>query len=220
MNIPLELVQLFFSAMIVGFSGALVPGPMFTLVVTRVAQKGFRASFLIVAGHAIAELVILVIFLFGLINYLKNETVIKIIGILGGIGLLYLAYDMIYSSIKNKIKINLDINPGEKTNNRRGSLFILTQGFLINLVNPYWYIWWVTVGAAFLLKSTSFGYLGTFTFYTGHISSDFIWYLFIGFILSRGKRIISQKVYRILFLICGLFLVYLGIKFIIDFTLR
>jgi threonine/homoserine/homoserine lactone efflux protein len=220
MNIPLELIQLFFSAMMVGFSGALVPGPMFTLMVTRVAQKGFRASFLIVAGHAIAELAILVIFIFGLINYLKNETVIKIIGILGGIGLLYLAYDMIYLSIKNKIKIDLDINSGKKINNSRSSLFILIQGFLINLVNPYWYIWWATVGAAFLLKGTSFGYPGIFTFYAGHISSDFIWYLFIGFILSRGKRIISQKAYRILFLICGLFLVYLGIKFIVDFTLR
>ncbi len=220
MRIPLELIQIFFSAMIVGFSGALVPGPMFTLVVTRVAQKGFRASLLIVLGHAVAELAILVIFLFGLINYLKNEIVIKIIGILGGAGLLYLAYDMISSSIKNKIKIDFDASPREKISNGKNNAFILAQGFLINLVNPYWYIWWVTVGAAFLIKSSSFGYMGTFIFYTGHISSDFIWYLFIGFILSRGKRIINQKAYRILFLICGLFLVYLGIKFIIDFTMR
>ncbi|MDD3520177.1 MAG: LysE family transporter [Actinomycetota bacterium] len=216
----LELTQLFFGAMIVGFSGALVPGPMFTLVVTKVAQKGFWASFFIVIGHAIAELAILVIFLFGFINYLKNEIVIKIIGILGGIGLLYMAYDMISSSIRNKIKINLDLKEKEKLGSGRSNFFTLTQGFLISLVNPYWYIWWVTVGAAFLLKSTSFGYLGNFTFYSGHISSDFIWYLFIGFILSKGKKIINMKVYRILFLICGLFLVYLGIKFIIDFTIR
>ena len=220
MNIALELTQLFFSAMIVGFSGALVPGPMFTLVVTRVAQKGFWASFFIVIGHAIAELMILVIFLFGLINYLKNEIVIKIIGILGGIGLLYLAYDMISSSIKNKIRIDFDLNPKEKTNNVRSNVFILAQGFLISIVNPYWYIWWVTIGAAFLIKSTLFGYTGSFIFYTGHISSDFMWYLFIGFILGRGKKIINQKVYRILFFICGLFLVYLGIKFIIDFAMR
>jgi len=217
---PLELIQLFFSAMLVGFSGALVPGPMFTLVITRVAQKGFWASVFIVVGHAIAELAVLVIFLFGLIKYLQNEIVIKVIGILGGIGVLYLAYDMISSSIRNKVRIEFDLQEKEKNSKSKKNIFIFFQGFLVSLINPYWYLWWVTIGAAFLLKSADFGNYGTFVFYIGHISSDFIWYLFIGFIVSKGKKIINQKAYRVLFFICGLFLVYLGIKFIIDFTTR
>jgi len=220
MSIPLELTQLFFSAMIVGFSGALVPGPMFTMVITRVAQKGFWASVFIVIGHSIAELAVVVIFLFGLIKYLQNEIIIKVIGILGGIGLLYLAYDMISTSIKNKVKIEFTLQKNEKDSKSKKNLFILFQGFLISLINPYWYLWWVTIGAAFLLKSTKFGSFGTFIFYGGHISSDFVWYLFIGFVLSKGKKRINQKAYRILFFLCGLFLVYLGIKFIIDFIVK
>lgn len=220
MNTSLELVQLFFGAMIVCFSGAIVPGPMFTLVVTRTAQKGFVSSFLITAGHALAEILVIIIFLFGLINYMKNELIIKIIGLLGGIGLLYMAYDMIYKAVKNKIQIDFNTGSEKKISNSKSNAAVFFQGFLISLVNPYWYVWWITIGAAFLLKSLALGYPGIFVFFIGHISSDFIWYLFIGFLISAGKKIISKKIYRIIFIICGVFLVYLGIKFIIDFIVK
>ena len=217
-----ELLQIFFGALIVGFSGALVPGPMFTLVITRVAQKGFAASVFIVIGHALTELLVLILFAFGILKYLNNEIVIKVIGIAGGIALLLFAADLFYSVFKRKVILDLKTNPNEKTDLNKGKNAAagIFQGMIVSLINPYWYVWWVTIGAAFLIKSLKYKFTGSILFYIGHISSDFIWYLALGFILSKSKKFFSQKVYRIILIICGVFLIYLGIKFIVDFSLR
>ena len=70
-----EMVEIFFGAMVVGFSGALVPGPMLTLVISSVAEKGFWTSFFIVVGHVILELVVVAAFFLGLLRYLENPLV-------------------------------------------------------------------------------------------------------------------------------------------------
>ncbi|MCE5329951.1 LysE family translocator [bacterium] len=220
MDMFLNIFQIFISALVVGFSGAVVPGPMFTLVVSRTAQKGFWASFFIVIGHAIVELIILLLFLAGILKYLNNSIIIKVIGITGGIALLYLAFDLIYPALKNKIKINLNKENADNKNNKKNKSFSVLQGMFVSIINPYWYVWWVTIGAAFLLKSIKYGITAISFFYIGHISSDFIWYLFIGFLISKGRKFISQKIYKIIIISCGVFLIYLGIKFIIDFIKR
>ena len=100
-----ELFEIFFGAMVVGFSGALTPGPMLTLVISSTAEKGFWTSFFIVVGHALLELLVVVAFFLGLIRYLENPLIAKIIGIVGGVFLLYLGVDILVSVIRKKFLI-------------------------------------------------------------------------------------------------------------------
>jgi threonine/homoserine/homoserine lactone efflux protein len=201
----------------VGFSGAVVPGPMFTVIITNATSKGFRSVVFTIMGHAFIELIILILFLAGLLHYLNNAIVIKIIGIAGGAALLYLAYDLINSSLRNKLKIGQNKEDSVKNKSKININSPFLQGMFVSAINPYWYVWWVTVGAAFLINSIKYGTLGVCLFYIGHISSDFIWYLIIGFLISKGRKYFNSKVYKIIFILCGVFLIYLGIKFIIDF---
>jgi len=212
-----EVIEIFIGSLLVAFSGALVPGPMLTLVVTSVAEKGFWTSFFIVVGHSLLELVIVILFFLGVLNYLDNPIIEKIIGIAGGAFLLYMGGNLIYSVIKGKFKVDFKKTIAKKSLNTRSSLAITGKGVLISLANPYWYIWWVTIGAAFLIKSVRFDTIGLTSFYLGHISADFIWYLFIGFLISTGRRFFNQKVYNGIIIACSLFLLYLGVKFIVDF---
>lgn len=212
-----EVIEIFFGSLIVAFSGALVPGPMLTLVVTSVAEKGFWTSFFIVVGHSLLELLIVVLFFIGVLSYLDNPLVEKIIGITGGVFLLYLGANLIYSVIKGKFKVDFKKTINKRHLNTKSTFVITGKGVLISLANPYWYIWWVTIGAAFLIKSVEFNTVGLTSFYFGHISADFIWYLFIGFLISTGRRFFNQKVYNGIILACSVFLLYLGVKFIIDF---
>lgn len=211
-----ELVEIFFGAMIVGFSGAMVPGPMFTLVISSVAEKGFWTSFFIVAGHAILELFIVAAFFLGLIRYLENPLIAKIIGILGGVFLIYLGTDILVSVFRKKFIIDFKSMVKKRTMTARSTGIIVLKGILVSLMNPYWFIWWISIGAAFIIKSVKFDTGGVTAFFIGHISADFIWYLFIGFLISTGRRFLNQKIYNGILIACSIFLFYLGIKFVLD----
>jgi threonine/homoserine/homoserine lactone efflux protein len=212
-----EIWQIFLGSLMVAFSGALVPGPMLTLVVTSVAQRGFWTSFFIVVGHSILELAVVVSFYLGVLKYLNNPIVLKVISALGGAFLIYMGVNILVSIFRKKIKLNLDTASDKNRIDGKNTFIIVGKGILISLANPYWYVWWLSIGAAFMIKSVKFSFAGVSSFYVGHIIADFIWYLFIGFIISSGRRFFNQKVYIGILIACSLFLLYLGVKFIVDF---
>ncbi len=202
--------------MLVAFSGALAPGPMLTLVVSSVAKKGFWTSFFIVVGHSLLELIVVISFFLGVLKYLENPLIVKIIGILGGLFLLYLGVDIIISIFRKKYIIDFKSIVKKRTITGKSTGIVIIKGILISLMNPYWYIWWITIGAAFIIKSVEFNIPGISSFYLGHISADFIWYLFIGFLINTGRKFFNQKIYNGILAACSLFLFYFGIRFIIE----
>ena len=214
-----ETAQIFFGSLMVAFTGALMPGPMLTLVITSVAQKGFKTAVFIVIGHSVLELLIVASFYFGVLKYLDNAMAVKIISVAGGAFLIYMAVSIIVSVARKKIKLDLDSKKITQNLGTKGALVITGKGILISLANPYWYVWWMTIGAAFMVKSVQHSYGGVASFYTGHILADFIWYLFVGFLISTGRRFFNQKVYISILVSCSVFLLYLGIRFIAGFML-
>jgi len=202
--------------MLVAFSGALVPGPMLTLVISSVAEKGFWTSFFIVVGHSLLELLVVISFFLGVIKHLENPLIVKIIGILGGVFLLYLGVDIIISIFRKKYIIDFKSIVKKRTITGKSTVIVILKGVLVSLMNPYWYIWWITIGAAFIIKSVEFNIPGISSFYLGHISADFIWYLFIGFLINTGRKFFNQKIYNGILAACSIFLFYLGIRFIIE----
>ena len=188
-----EVIQIFFGSLIVAFSGALMPGPMLTLVIASVAQKGFWTSVFIVIGHSILELLIVISFYLGVLKYLDNPLVIKIISIVGGAFLIYMAVSIIVSIARKKIKLDLDAKSIAKNLGTKNTFIITGKGILISLANPYWYVWWLTIGATFMIKSVQHSFGGVAFFYTGHILADFIWYLFVGFLVSTAEGFLLKK---------------------------
>jgi len=136
-----EIIQIFFGSLIVAFSGALMPGPMLTLVIASVAQKGFWTSVFIVIGHSILELLIVISFYLGVLKYLDNPLVIKIISIVGGAFLIYMAVSIVVSIARKKIKLDLDAKSIAKNLGTKNTFIITGKGILISLANPYWYVW-------------------------------------------------------------------------------
>jgi threonine/homoserine/homoserine lactone efflux protein len=211
-----SIYQIFIGSLLVAFSGALVPGPMLTLVISSVAEKGFWTSFFIVVGHSLLELLVVISFFLGVLKYLENPLIVKIIAILGGVFLLYLGVDIIISIFRKKYIIDFKSIVKKRTITGKSTVIVILKGVLISLMNPYWYIWWITIGAAFIIKSVEFNIPGISSFYLGHISADFIWYLFIGFLINTGRKFFNQKIYNGILAACSIFLFYLGIRFIIE----
>jgi len=206
----MELLALFFNSFVVGFSGAMMPGPLLTVGIAETPRHGWQTGPIISIGHAIAEVAVVVILSLGLVAVAENQIVTKVIGVVGGSALILMGIMMGYDIIKNRVKYEL------LTVEKKSSTKLAGEGITATLSNPYWFVWWGTTGLAFLVKSLHFGWIGPVLFYFGHIMSDFVWYSLVSILLWRGRKLIMGTGLRVLILCCALFLLYLGTRFIYD----
>ena len=77
----MELLAIFTTAFVVGFSGAMMPGPLLTVTIGESARRGFSAGPLLVLGHAVLELVLILALVGGLSIYLTRTAVTHTIAI-------------------------------------------------------------------------------------------------------------------------------------------
>lgn len=206
----MELLAIFINSFIVGFSGAMMPGPLLAVDVAEAPRKGFITGPILTGGHAIAELAVVIILSLGLAAVADNKYVSGGIGIIGGAMLIFMGIGMLYDLIRKRLQMNQD--PALAKNSRR----LVLDGIVTSLSNPYWFVWWATTGSAFLIKSLEFGAVGPAVFYVGHIMSDLVWYSFVSYLVWKGRKLVVGQGYRILIGACGLFLLYLGGSFIYD----
>ena len=192
----------------VGLSGALVPGPMLTVTISDSVRKGFRAGPMVVLGHIMTETAMMILIFAGLGWIIGSTTAALIIGVVGGLVLVLMGYKI--SKSENKI---LSVSNKEEPP-KYGSVM---GGVLTSISNPFFFVWWATIGCAFMYKGLELaGIVGLLGFVIGHWSADLSWYSMISFFSSKGSKIMSEGTYNIIMTICGVFLVLLGIYFILS----
>ena len=207
----LTIPIIFYTSLMIGFSGALSPGPLLLLTIEETTKIGAKAGILISIGHALLELIVVIALYNGLNNFLdpENNLFIVIIGIIGGLVLIVMSKNLLLPT-KEIIDDNL-----AKTNQNKRSIFIpILKGITVSLSNPFWTIWLLTIGMTYLVWARSLGPLGTISFYIGHISADFIALIIISLIIASGRKFINSKMYKYIMQLCGLFLLLLGIYFV------
>lgn len=202
------LALIFWSSLILGFTGALMPGPLLTVDISESAKKGFRSGPLLVVGHGIVEGLVVVGLAFGL-NQLIQESAIKgFVGIVGGGFLVWMGYGIVKAAYRGEVSLKVGDNAGTMTSGP------ILSGALVSLSNPYWVLWWATAGAAYVFVALERGAAGLVSFYSGHILSDLIWYSTVALVISKGKSLLSDSIYRGILMVCGVFLWFLSLYFI------
>ncbi|MGD0624760.1 MAG: LysE family transporter [Thermodesulfobacteriota bacterium] len=201
----LALWGIFVTSFIIGLSGALMPGPVLTVTISQSATRGWMVGPLVVLGHGILELSLVVAIVYGLGQVLTHGSVIGAIGISGGIVLLWMGGSM----LRGARKVSL-VFEGEKGT---ASLHPVWAGILSSLSNPYWIVWWATIGLSYIGFSMKYGMMGISSFYTGHILSDLVWYAFVSSLVHFGKRWANDRAYQTLIAICGVLLLGFGVYF-------
>ncbi len=86
----------------------------------------------------------------------------------------------------------------------------VAAGVLMSVANPYWLIWWLTIGLGYVMFSMKYGFVGVALFYLGHILADFAWYTLVSGAVARGRHFLSDKYYRGFLAGCGVFLFGFG----------
>ncbi len=192
-------------AFVIGLSGALAPGPVLTATIGESVKRGFWAGPLIVLGHALLEIALLVALVAGLGHWLTRPFIQGLLGVGGGLLLAIFGVHMM-ATARNSVFEALTETPGRNAALRGPVL----TGILTSLANPYWILWWATVGLKLISLALKDGVLGLGVFYSGHILADLVWYSLVSAAIAAGRRILPQPVYMVLFLLCGLAMAGLG----------
>lgn len=212
------------ASFVVAFSGAMMPGPLLTVTVTQTARRGFIGSVLIVIGHSLLELFFVIGLVFGLGSILEKKWVMGAVALLGGIMLLWMGWGMIRDARRGVLDLDMSAETGvsglsddlcESSLRANGGLVV--TGALVSLSNPYWLLWWSTIGIAgmtYFRMLISNPVLAIGVFYVGHIMGDIVWYLAVGGAVVSGRKLLSSKAYTWIVQVCGVFLVFLGLSFI------
>lgn len=186
-----------------------MPGPLLVATIKETYHRGALAGPLVAAGHGLIESIMVVALAFGLARFVSSDLVMGVVGSAGGLALIFLGYGMVRDVVRHGV--SLSQVQGGRSSSRFGPMLV---GVIASAVNPYWITWWLTIGATYVLLSLRHGMIGLPVFYIGHVLSDFTWLAFVSVTLARGRRLIGERLYLGLILICGLFLWVLALWFI------
>jgi len=198
------LAGIFISSFLIALSGAMVPGPVLSVTITESVKRGVWAGPMIIAGHGMLEVVFILLLLGGFAEFLNNRIFISTVGMLGGCYLIWMSV-MMAKDIK---RMTINFHGGR---NVWGGPVV--AGVMTSLANPYWIIWWATIGLGYVIVSMRYGINGVVIFFMGHILADFSWYSMISFAVSKGKRFLNDGLYRNIMGICAFMLLFFGSLF-------
>lgn len=189
-------------------SGALAPGPLFFETITQGARTGARSGLIFSLAHTLVEFSLIMLLAFGLLA-IRNEVVIRdAIGVLGGVVLIFFGVYQIFGSIRKMVIIQK-----KKVSSHR--LFFI--GVLFTGLNPYFIVWWLTVGSNLILLALEIAALaGVIFMFLCHVWMDYVWLTAVAYFAKRGVNALGSTWYRVLISVFGIILIYFGVSFLGD----
>jgi len=194
----------FASTVIISLSGVMTPGPVFAAAVAK-GYKDERAGIKIALGHGLVEFPLMALILVSLGYIFENDMVKLGIGLIGGTLLLFLGASMIMSR-KSVADEDHELIPYNS----------IVAGALTTASNPYFLLWWATVGAVLVLNAQYFGPIVVVIFAVVHWSCDLAWYTFTSVLVFRTKHLWTPRVQEVIFGTCGAIMMVFGVYFLLG----
>lgn len=209
---PLEFAG---EVILVSASGVLSPGPLFFINIIYGSKQGIIAGIKIAFGHTIIEFPLVIALALGLFTlsqvFVNNEN-LKIISIIGGIAIVVFAFTQIISITKGKVS-KQDAYVGISA--KKGPILL---GIIFSALNPFFLIWWLTIGLKLISDSIQFfglviGILFLFLF---HIWMDYAWLVITSYLIYRGVSVLKTKFYSALLISISTILAFYGVYIILS----
>ena len=191
------------SAAAISLSGVMLPGPLTAVTIA----KGYRnqnAGSLIALGHAIIEIPLMALVYFGFAQLFTSPEAKKIIGLVGGLMLIAMSL-LVFRNIRKAA--------GEVADLPYNSL---TAGIMMTGTNPYFFLWWATIGITLIVGAAAFGIIGLVLFAAVHWSCDLVWEQVISMSVFRTRHLWTPNVQKIVFGVCALVLIGFGVYFCVS----
>jgi len=155
-------------------------------------------------GHAIVELPLMVAMFYGL-GYLLDQFYAQVgIALVGGVVLLVMGIGMLRNIKEAEVASSADDRSP------------LVGGILLTIGNPYFLVWWATVGATLISRAARFGIAGLVIFAVLHWLCDLMWLYLLSVLSFNGGRFLGRRFQTIIFAISGVVLTLFGVRFVAD----
>ena len=191
------------SGFVLGLTAGVAPGPLLTLVVSQTLTYGVKDGIKVAMAPLITDPPIILLALFIGAQFASNPLPLGILSLAGAVYIFYLAWEQ------------LTMSPVEEPSTRAEAKSV-RKGVLANLLNPHPYMFWITVGIPFMLKTWASGPLGAMlwmlTFYIMLVGSK----IGLAVMISRSRQWIHGAGYVWLNRILGVLLLFFAVKLAFD----
>jgi threonine/homoserine/homoserine lactone efflux protein len=197
-----DIFQMVFLGFVIGLTGALAPGPTLVATINASINGDWMTGLKVSLGHAIVELFIVILILLGLATIALPYT--SVIAEVGGIALIVFGA----LTIKGSGKATMSTSPNQPVSNP------YVAGLVTSAANPYFWIWWLSIGSAMVIAGLEGGLVLAGAFMIGHWTADTVWYTLVSSGVSKGRTFLSDTAYRNIMIFCGIFLILFGIYYL------
>ena len=197
------MLTLLSSVVVISFSGVMMPGPVFAVTLAK-SYKSPWTGVQIALGHAVIEIPLILLIYFGFARFFESSTVQLVLSIAGGSMIIWLGISM----FRARTEI---VQKGKDLPYNAFVAGILTTG-----LNPYFLLWWATIGSMLVMRFLTFGITGIVIFIIVHWLCDLAWLSFLSNLVYRTHSLWGRKVHEGMFIACSMLLIGFGSWFLIS----
>ncbi len=199
-----ELLTFLVSAVAISLSGVMAPGPI-TAATMASGIRNRHGGAMVAIGHGIIEFPLMAAIMFGAGAIFQASAARIAIGLIGGAFLLWMGATML-------IAMRKPITTHRTTEGRHP----ITTGIILTVANPYFLLWWATIGLALATQAIELGVFAFIAFAIVHWLCDLVWMELLSLLSHGGSKLLGKHTDRIITLICGTALLLFGAQFIGD----
>ena len=198
------MIGFIFTATAISLSGVMAPGPI-TAATLAAGAKSRHAGAFIGVGHIVVELPLILLLATGVGAFLQSATVGAWIGLAGGLCLLLMGVQLLISLRHQSAgsSVQLQQHP-------------FLTGIVLTGANPYFLLWWATVGLALTSAALELGVMALGLFALIHWLCDVGWLEVLSLAGFKGSETFGQRSEKLVAAVCAVVLIVFAGKFLYD----
>ncbi len=205
----MRLLLFLSNVLVISLTGALAPGPV-TAAAIGMGSSDRLAGVFMALGHGLVEFPLMLLLLLGGGRLLKRPSMSILIGFAGGGFLVFLAVQM-FQGLGGSGIGQVQATGGSP----------LVAGILLSAGNPYFLVWWATVGLALITTArTTFGFGAFGLMALVHWSCDLIWLTVLSWASFKGSVLLGPRGQHIVLAVCAATMLAFGLYFIVVQVIR
>jgi threonine/homoserine/homoserine lactone efflux protein len=185
----------------ISLSGVMAPGAVTAATVAQGARNRWAGPLLAI-GHGIVEIPLIFLIMLGLGALFQAVWFKIVVGCFGGAFLVWMGVGMWRDAGQADTSTDKAVTTGP-----------VMTGIILSITNPYFLLWWATVGLNLTIEAQGLGWIVFLLFALVHWLCDLVWLTILSFGAFHGTDVLGPGVQRIVLQFCGIALIAFGIHF-------